>query len=76
MMHIASRILTKQAMQENDDVIRERIRNCLVSASGVTEVKSLEPHPKGGFVFTAEISEEQAEGFIDLVNQAGFMLGT
>ena len=75
LMHTASRILTKEATTDNGDVIRERIHSCLVSALGVSKIKSLEAHLKGGFVFTAEIEKEQAENFVDYVEQAGFMFG-
>jgi hypothetical protein len=72
-MNFAPRLMRRQDPVADSATEIEELRRTLDAAPGVSMVKSIEPHRKGGYIATMDFHRASFAAFIDHIDAAGWM---
>ncbi|HEX7860125.1 MAG TPA: hypothetical protein VF773_07370 [Verrucomicrobiae bacterium] len=73
-MHIGLRIIREKASETYSTREEEQLRQCVLSAPGVTTVKEVARHSRGGYSLTVEASRESIDAIASHISAAGYRL--
>ncbi len=73
-MHLYLRIIVDAGPEDYSEAERRRLQRCVASAPGITEVKKITRHPKGGYSVTAEREGDTAEQMVSHFQSSGYRL--
>jgi hypothetical protein len=68
------RIVVDAAPEDYSESEQQRLRECITSAPGITEVKTIARHPKGGYSVTAERTGDTVEQIVSHLEDLGYRL--
>ena len=73
-MHLYLRIIVDAAPEDYSEAERQRLQRCVTSAPGITEVKEITRHPKGGYSVTAERKGDAVDQIVSHFQSSGYRL--
>ena len=73
-MHLYLRIIVDAAQENYSESEQQRLEECVAAAPGITGVKKITRHPKGGYSVTADRQGDTVEQIVSHFQSAGYRL--